>query len=80
MFETGKRYQHDNAICTLGMHVDKIFKRTDTHVSMRISFFHLKNGNPQYSGREFGYFEPVELELKKEDDWSEYKPEEYKLK
>ena len=62
------------------MHVIKVLKRTDKAITMKISFFHLKNERLQYTGKELGYFEVVELAVEKEVDWFIYKPEDYKLK
>ena len=80
MFESGKRYQHTNAITTLGMHVIAVINRTDEIITMKIGFFHLKSGKEQYTGKELGYFETVELAADKEKDWFIYKPEDHKLK
>lgn len=77
MLKEDGRYQHSNPVCTLGMHVHNIHERSKAHIRMRISLFHLKNGKMQYTGKDSGYFENVELPIEKEADWSEYKPEEY---
>lgn len=80
MLEAGKRYQHVNAITTMGMEVIKVINRTDKVITMEIGFFHLKNGKAQYTGKVGGYFEIVELAAEKEADWFIYKPEDYVLK
>ncbi len=80
VFEAGKKYQHINAITTLGMEVIEIINRTDKLITMKVGFFHLKNGRSQFVGKGDGYIETVEMDIDKEKDWFIYIPGDYKPK